>query len=553
MNNWNNLSDDELDKLFRQTADESNIEFEEGAWNKMEGLLNKNQPLTQNKYLKRNALVALALLFIVGTSLYFGGNYFFNKSENLSKAENEINTTEKSLNNNNENNAIETINKNEEKLNGEFQINETNNSENKTLKNLNFTLKDTEAIKKENSNKSFDEKFSHVKNNEVKIEAQKDLKPVLSSSNKTKENVSKKSLSSNSQNKAIVNTEDGNFESENLINKTSKTKNFEANKNQKLTSNQGIRSEEVIDKKNSTKSFGLNENKFEKSGIEKIGLTYSKNRIAKKSEIDKSETENPNLNYNSNLASNIEIAKNETQSIVLKSLTSKQINYKKPQYKLIVESLNVPFPKAKPEPFFKKGLSVRVGISPDISTVGSNSIHKIGSNMGGFLEYRFNKKVVLQAGIFRSMKYYDAYPEQYDWVWGPPPTKLLEIAAQCKMLDFPINFRYDFTQNSKSRLFGGLGITTYQMKEETYDYDYEDNSNPNIKWHQWNKKTGKYHFSSNLNISLGFEKQISRGLTMQVEPFAKAPLKSIGFGKVPLISYGMMFSANYPLRNLVKK
>ncbi len=176
----------------------------------------------------------------------------------------------------------------------------------------------------------------------------------------------------------------------------------------------------------------------------------------------------------------------------------------------------------------------------------------MGSNLGAYVEYRFSKRLSFQAGIVRSIKYYSAYPEQYDWIWGYPPVKLLEISAKCKMIDFPINLRYDFVTNTKSRIFGGIGLTTYKMMKETYDYNYEDNSNPNIKWHQWNGKTGTY-YSSNLNLSIGFEKQISRDLTLQVEPFAKSPLKSIGFGKVPLITYGMLISTKYPLRNLIKK
>ena len=223
-----------------------------------------------------------------------------------------------------------------------------------------------------------------------------------------------------------------------------------------------------------------------------------------------------------------------------------------PNFFIEVQAPTLPKIEPKPAEHFKKGLSIRLAYSPDISTVGNNEITKIGSNWGALLEYRLSKHLIVQSGIIKSIKYYDVYPEQYDWVWGNPASKLMEINAVCNMLDIPLNIRYDIIANNKSRIFVSTGLTSYLMMKEKYHYDYEDNANTNIKRRDWSGKTGMYK-SSNLNLSVGFEKQVARSLTLQIEPFAKSPLKNIGFGKVPLITYGLMFSADYQLKNLFKK
>ena len=81
MNNLNNLSDDELDKLFRQSAEESDVEFDEGAWQKMNSLLNEKQPLPANW--RKYSLIILAILFLGSTAVYFGNkNGLLNSFQN---------------------------------------------------------------------------------------------------------------------------------------------------------------------------------------------------------------------------------------------------------------------------------------------------------------------------------------------------------------------------------------------------------------------------------------------------------------------------------------
>ncbi len=568
MKNWNNLSDDELDELFRQTANDSNIEFEEGAWNKMEGMLNKNQLLPSNSFWNRNALIGLALLFTIGSSLYLGGNYYFNKkSKNISSNNIEKEATKTTIGKNQnlleESSKLANIEKklsgNNKNLNSEILPSETKIIEKKNLNNSTSEINENGTLA-ENYNKPIDGKSKDLKsivtqNINIKETALKGAKPNEFERNviERSEEKSLKNKVKNAENKSFENTKNQSGEKVDIIEKT-----VDADFSNKLKKSNS--KSDLISKTNLNKNTKIL-NKIGRGQSEVASNSSKKNTTSKSSSnknniiLAEQNLVNKENNMSNSVLAKIESApeaKSEIQQLIFRSVNSKQISYKKPQFNVIVKSLNMPFPESKPEPFFKKGFSVRVGLSPDISRVGSNAIQKIGSNMGGFLEYRFSKRLVLQAGIFRSMKYYEAYPEQYDWIWGKPASKLVDVEAACKMMDYPINIRYDIVANTKSRMFGTLGVTTYKMMNEYYDYNYENNADPNIKWHNWNGKTGSY-FNSNLNISIGFEKQISKNLTMQIEPFVKAPLKSIGFGNVPLISYGMMFSANYPLNNLFKK
>lgn len=197
-------------------------------------------------------------------------------------------------------------------------------------------------------------------------------------------------------------------------------------------------------------------------------------------------------------------------------------------------------------PTVAKGLSIRLALSPDLSFIPSNKIFKVGNNWAAILEYRFNKRFSIQTGVIRSMKYYGALPSQYEWnAYWTMPSPLKDIDATCKMLDIPLNLRYDIWQKYRSRWFVSGGFTSYIMLKEEYRYNYENPTDPNIKRRSWEGKTGTYPFSV-LNLSAGYERQLFRRLTFQAEPFFKAPLGKVGYGKVRLATAGVFFSVKYP-------
>lgn len=190
--------------------------------------------------------------------------------------------------------------------------------------------------------------------------------------------------------------------------------------------------------------------------------------------------------------------------------------------------------------------NLRVALSPDFSFVPSNSLFKIGHNWAALLEYRINARWTFQTGAIKSLKYYNANPDQYQWpeVWGDRPEQLNQIDARCNMLDIPVNVRYDFTTGN-SRWFAQTGFTSYLMLNEQYDYVYAS-TYANQVWETWEGKTG-FYLAGAANFSFGLEKKVARRLSFQIEPFVKIPMANLGYGKVKLMTTGLFLSTKINL------
>lgn len=203
--------------------------------------------------------------------------------------------------------------------------------------------------------------------------------------------------------------------------------------------------------------------------------------------------------------------------------------------------------KTEVEPLFRKGLSLRILVAPDLSYIGFDQMKRPGTTLGAMLEYRFSQRISIQAGALRAMKLYDATGSQYIWpeVWNSQKARPSGIEAACKVLDIPLNVRYDITQSTNKRWFVSTGITSYKMLNEKYIYTYPPHSY-NVKWYDWEGSTGSYWFGV-LNFSMGFERQIGKKISLQAEPYFKLPLAQVGLGKIKLNTAGLFISARYRL------
>ncbi|AUD05098.1 hypothetical protein [Spirosoma pollinicola] len=209
----------------------------------------------------------------------------------------------------------------------------------------------------------------------------------------------------------------------------------------------------------------------------------------------------------------------------------------------------VELPIVVPKPPGERGFSVRLAVAPDLSSVGLKNFARPGTNVGVMLEYRLASRWSIQAGVIQSTKIYriDGSSEYTapvgTWAGKGKP---LSVDGQCNMIDIPINVRFDAIikqrQNglSPSRWFLTTGVTSYYMEQEDYVFNYPSYLHPA------SYQTGGYGFS-HFNISTGYERAISKRLSWQVEPFLKMPLKGVGYFKVDLLSTGAFFSIRYKL------
>lgn len=192
-------------------------------------------------------------------------------------------------------------------------------------------------------------------------------------------------------------------------------------------------------------------------------------------------------------------------------------------------------------------VAVRFGYSPDLSTVGLKDFTKPGTSVSLLVEYSVLPRLYLQSGVVWSRKDYYAPADAYELPKIPHVylPEMTGIDGVCKVLEIPLNVRYDIRSGERFRWFATGGFSSYHMNSEKYKYYYVNPKDPNaIKYPSWNGKTGWYLFS-HANVSAGYEYRISRKLSLLAEPSIRMPLKRVGYGKVNLITTGLWLSVRY--------
>lgn len=525
--NKHEMSDDELDRLFSESAEKMDFDFDADSWTKMSQKLDAAAPPPSssrgtNPWFKRS------LLLLVGLLAFVGGYFLLKPSKNQSK-ETLVDVVKKAENKQTRTDSkkyVETSKVDTDNLKAEEKATEV--TENNESNSVNVTAKKSDILSKNNENYSI--KKSTETNKSIEKEkvtlSNKTIEKPLKSDKRTGFSEKNTRIHNNSETKALVKKAKKRSIDTNLSKSS-----IEANSNNSL-----VEKKEFATRNTSSKSDKKTNN----------SQTFSN------SDINSSVASLDNNNQISNsIATNVTIEEDR--------LTLKNFDLLSPKGTFIKSIISLPIvtfenprtetpvvPKSIPQSF-KKGLYFRFGISPDMSLVTMNELTKFGSNLAFLLEYRFNNRLSIQGGVLRSMKYYDSYPESYEWPYNwPSPPKIIDINATCKMLDIPLNIRYDISQKRLSRFFVSAGATSYIMLNEKYVYNYENPADPKIKWKTWEGKTGPYYLGV-LNFSMGYEYQLFRKLSVQAEPFFKLPIANVGFGQVNLSTIGLLVSAKYPI------
>ncbi|MCF0072343.1 porin family protein [Dyadobacter sp. CY261] len=191
-------------------------------------------------------------------------------------------------------------------------------------------------------------------------------------------------------------------------------------------------------------------------------------------------------------------------------------------------------------------VAIRFGYSPDLSTVGLKDFSKPGTAVSLLVEYAVVPRLFVQSGAVWSRKDYYASADAYQIPSKPHyyPPAMTGIDGVCKVLEVPLNLRYDIAFGERSRWFASGGFSSYHMNSEKYKYYFVDENDPKIQYRGWQGKTGWYLFS-HANVSAGYEYRISRKISLLAEPSIRMPLKRVGYGKVNLITTGLWLSVRY--------
>ena len=176
---------------------------------------------------------------------------------------------------------------------------------------------------------------------------------------------------------------------------------------------------------------------------------------------------------------------------------------------------------------------------PDISTVKYNSISKIGYSFGLLTGYRVNKKINIESGLFWTKRFYKSEGKYFDTKKLPIPAyvKIISLNGYCQMYELPVGVTYQLKAGKNNTWFSALGLSTYFMKNEDYNYDYLSYGQARTRYVSYDNSANNWF--SILNVSVGINKLIAKNAWLRIQPYVKIPLKGIGIGSLPVSGAGL--------------
>lgn len=196
---------------------------------------------------------------------------------------------------------------------------------------------------------------------------------------------------------------------------------------------------------------------------------------------------------------------------------------------------------AREEIIPEKLFSLKLAVAPDLSSVGYFEPDRPGSNIGFVGEYYLGKRWSISSGVIWSHKiYFSDERESYGTYGGSSDWRL---DAECTVLDVPVNLSYYVKQSTHHNMSCSFGLSSYFMLTEDYNYFEDSGGNPR-RWSERIEGENNHYFSM-LNLSFAYERRLYRNFFFQLEPFLKAPLSGVGEGKVDLVSSGLFLSLKY--------
>jgi hypothetical protein len=509
---WWDMSDDELDDLFREASDKVEIPFDSSAFDKLRHKIDNQPEAIAPKSVKKRWLLPLALLLLVGVGLVY---YFTSKrvalknnistkiaekanheSRHLSPSENIKSKNREAFGKDNNPSSAKTPTKQGENMEALSSTKNDVLALSKTAKLANLKFIPTKNTKKKVA------KVAETKQEKIATtDAKNSISPLLESEIKTQETANK-----------LINA---------TISTESTTKTFENNLTISRVNSTLLRKQK--EKQQSQSSFTQKQAVKQNTTKHDVNISLENAAIIQKTEAEE-------VVNRSNFFGINDLAHKNTKSL----LTDFSVDL--PPF---IDSL--PRPKSTPK-LFRFG--IRLVVSPDINSIEYIEPSRLSGSLGVLVEYKISKKLILQTGVIYSSKNYAGDFDYYhSWAenWQKyHPSKPTEVDGGCKVLDLPINIRLNILQKPRHAWFVSSGVSSYIMLNETYTYNYAWSPAKTV---DWSDKSNFYW--STLNFSLGYEKQITKHLTLQFEPYFKTPLKSVGRGSVNLYSSGVLFSTKY--------
>ena len=195
----------------------------------------------------------------------------------------------------------------------------------------------------------------------------------------------------------------------------------------------------------------------------------------------------------------------------------------------------------------EKGFYAGIMFGVDMSSVHFQ-LAKSGATTGFIIGYAFNKKWSIESSLLWDTK------RVYDngSYFNPPgytPTNgvtIIAVNGKSRLYELPVNMKYTIL-SGKHNLFATIGISSYLMRTENYDYEYTQTNQPGGHNYLSYTKETKNWFSV-ANFSIGYTHKLGGNGSMRLEPYLKVPLTNLGTANMPIMSTGLSIGFTKPLR-----
>jgi hypothetical protein len=190
----------------------------------------------------------------------------------------------------------------------------------------------------------------------------------------------------------------------------------------------------------------------------------------------------------------------------------------------------------KPQKFY---VGIITGLS--VTSIKGQKASDPGLDLGILAGYNINAHFAVEAGAFSTRKYYYSDGSYYDKskIYMPVNSKLTMVTGNCRMIEIPVSLRYNFNLKGRSTWLATAGISNYLMKKEDYDYTYfYYTGNYSATYHKTYKNASK-DWLAVFQVSAGKQFTLGTMASLRVEPYLQLPLRGVGYGKLPLTSYGL--------------
>ncbi len=301
----------------------------------------------------------------------------------------------------------------------------------------------------------------------------------------------------------------------------------------KKNNNTALRTEVLNASKKTAPNFSYEEDRTKKEPVQKT--TESETKFVNVNENNKTEKQHKTTKLTS--------IEKDTVATAQKKKNKDSTLTKTDSTKSIVSNIL----KRKTKKSVLSNFEISITGSADMTTVKFKKTDAISTAFGFGVTYFINKKISISTGIGIAKKIYNADSVDYKKIsYLPWFSKLNNIAANCRVIEVPINIQYNLKAKGNTSWIAVAGISNYFMKSEDYLYEYTVSGVPKTAMYSYSNKNN--HLLSIVNLAFAYRKTVNNQWSWQLASFAKIPLTGVGEGKVQLSSIGLQGSIHFKLK-----